>query len=152
MWEGIWGWCIDYINYWKTLCSALLSLEYLLCSVATHLEFFSGFSSCSSSTCGFCVPSCHLSPFIKVTPLQSFSLSFSLFLCMNIFKIPLVSFWYGVRRNRRGCFCYCWYIKWNKFYKIELYFRNLKKTEDRKRKLEELLNSVGQKVSELKEK
>ncbi|KAF5921105.1 hypothetical protein HPG69_018505 [Diceros bicornis minor] len=29
---------------------------------------------------------------------------------------------------------------------------NLKKTEDRKRKLEELLNSVGQKVSELKEK
>lgn len=35
---------------------------------------------------------------------------------------------------------------------IESYFRNLKKTEDRKRKLEDLLNSVGQKVSELKEK
>jgi dynein heavy chain 2 len=34
----------------------------------------------------------------------------------------------------------------------DVYFRNLKKTEDRKRKLEDLLNSVGQKVSELKEK
>ncbi|KAK2099398.1 Cytoplasmic dynein 2 heavy chain 1 [Saguinus oedipus] len=34
----------------------------------------------------------------------------------------------------------------------EWILRNLKKTEDRKRKLEELLNSVGQKVSELKEK
>lgn len=29
---------------------------------------------------------------------------------------------------------------------------NLKKTEDRKQKLEDLLNSVGQKVSELKDK
>lgn len=29
---------------------------------------------------------------------------------------------------------------------------NLKKTEDRKQKLENLLNSVGQKVSELKDK
>lgn len=35
---------------------------------------------------------------------------------------------------------------------IDFHFRNLKKTEDRKRKLEDLLNSVGKKVSELKEK
>lgn len=32
------------------------------------------------------------------------------------------------------------------------FFRNLKKTEGRKRKLEDLVNSVGQKVSELKDK